>query len=609
MPSAATQQLDELLKDATRLRNTDPPRSLALGLQARALAGEMQDDILLVRAFISIALTYQGLSRFTEALSELQAAYDLAVRTKDELCLSDVCSGYGNVYYYLGDYDSSLRYHLEALRLREKHTDERRIAFTINSVGVVYATMKNFPLAEDYFFRSLEMNKKLDDGFGLRMARNNIGKIYNEQKRSAEAITVLTEALPGAENLHNDTIQCELLINLGDACRDHGDLEQSHTHFRNVLTILAGRHNIAEAKALEGMARLHQVMGNIREARELARAAITLYEKLSLKSQVAALYRLLAAIEKQAGNPDVAAQYTERYIELAEEQHDEELVKKTRNLTLAFEAENLKKENEINYLRNVELRQAYDQVHEKNSQLIDSIQYARYFQDLVFAPYRALLSLCLKNSFLFTRPKDIVSGDFFWCYADSKNILLVLADCTGHGVPGAFVSILGNSLLNTAVHEKKILHPTGILQFLNTKFCEMDSREGMDLTIVHIGKLAGTITYAGINAGLVLVKQNGSLTAYKGSGHLIGKDHGSAFTSETTAFQPGDTLYLFTDGLHTQKGGEHGKKLLRSAFLQWLTELSAHPLKEQEELLAQRFETWKGGHEQQDDVTVAGMRL
>jgi serine phosphatase RsbU (regulator of sigma subunit) len=607
MPAAETlKQIDELLSDANRLRTKSPVKSLHLAQKARSLSDNAALPEQQVRSFLSVALSLQALSRFTEALQVLGEAEQFSHTHANENGLSDIYSAFGNVYYYMGDNDHALKYHLVGLQLREKIGDEKKIAFSINSVGVIYATMKNYTQAEEYFYRSMETNTRLKEPLGAKMAMNNLAVLSTSQKKFDRAIKLLCDALPGSEELPNDTIRIELLINLGIAYREKKKYKQAGQQLRTVLALIKGRRNLAEAKAKEAMARLLSRLKKHKEAKKTGKEAFALFKKLGVKESISSAYRLLGEVEKNSGDMDRSVHYLEKHLELAEKIHEEELVKKGKNLALAFQSETLKKENEINYLRNVELKQAYDQINEKNNQLIDSIEYARYFQDMIFAPYRNLFRENLQ-SFLLSLPKDIVSGDFFWCHTFGKKIMMVLADCTGHGVPGAFVSIVGNSILNSAVHEKNISSPSALLHFLNTRFCEMDSKAGMDLTVVLIDMETSEMEYAGANAGLLVVRKKGGPVNYRGSAQLIGKEAKAEFPSEKITLQKGDTIYLFSDGFHTQKGGEAEKRLLRNTFTGLLTELSKENAGAQEEVLLHHFETWKGSKDQQDDVTVAGI--
>ena len=614
MPTTDIQkEIDKLLAEANRVRNTDPVKSHVILDEAIAIAKKAGDEELEIKCCISKALTLQVQSKFSEALSQLHAALLNSKRIRSEMSESDACTGLGNAYYYLGDYDNALKYHLEGLRLREKLDDKRKIAFSINSVGVVYATMKNYRLAEEYFDRSLEMNSAENDDFGTKMAMNNLGVMANEQQMYDKAILLLEKALDGSEKLPNDTLTCELLINLGDACREKKLFDRSEKYFNSALKILDGRKNFAEGKSLEGKAKLELLKKNFDAAGELCRKAIALYGELNRKDAMARTLKLMGDIAKARGDMEESLTCFSKYIELTEELHAEETVKKTRNLTLAFEAESLKKENEINYLRNVELRQAYEQINQKNSELIDSIQYAQYFQEMIFSPYRKKFTATFPDSFIFSLAKDIVSGDFLWCREWNHKFLLVLSDCTGHGVPGALVSITGNDLLNAALREE-ICDPAQLLQFLNERFCEMSSDEksnkaGMDATVLSLDRKNNELTYSAVNGGLLILEKDGTATHYKGSAASIGLDANSSYVTEKREIKKGDALYLFTDGFHTQKGGPAGKKFLRNAFINLVKELNAHPLSEQHHSLKQKFEEWKGAHDQQDDISIVGFRV
>ncbi|HEY6161675.1 MAG TPA: tetratricopeptide repeat protein [Bacteroidia bacterium] len=614
MSSTETQKdIDKLLAEANRVRNTDPLKSHAIIDQALSIAAEARDEELGIKCGISKALTLQVQSKFSEAIAELNSALLRSKRISSEMSESDACTGLGNVYYYLGDYDNALKYHLEGLRLREKFNDKRKIAFSINSVGVVYATMKNYRLAEEYFDRSLEMNSAENDDFGTKMAMNNLGVMANEQQMYDKAILLLEKALDGSEKLPNDTLTCELLINLGDACREKRLFGRSEKYFNEVLKILAGRKNFAEGKSLEGKARLELLKKDFNEAGDQCRKAIALYGELNRKDAMARTLKLMGDIAKAKGDLEESLECFSKYMELTEELHREETVKKTRNLTLAFEAENLKKESEISYLRNVELRQAYEQINQKNSELIDSIQYAQYFQEMIFSPYRKKFIASFPDSFIFSLAKDIVSGDFLWCREWDEKFLLVLSDCTGHGVPGALVSITGNDLLNAALREK-IYDPSLLLKFMNERFCEMGSDEksnkaGMDATVLLFDRKSNSLMYSAVNGGLLLLDANGAMTHYKGSAASVGLDPASSYQTERREIKKGDTVYLFTDGFHTQKGGPAGKKFLRNAFINLVKEWSGYTLAEQHKAFRQKFEEWKGAHDQQDDISVVGFRI
>jgi PAS domain S-box-containing protein len=260
-------------------------------------------------------------------------------------------------------------------------------------------------------------------------------------------------------------------------------------------------------------------------------------------------------------------------------------------------------------------------IYSKNKDITDSIHYAHRIQNAIFPAINKLPNtLC--SSFVFFKPRNIVSGDFYWFTETSRRrtekstFLIAAADCTGHGVPGALMSIVGTSLLNQLVKEKNITDPARILTLLNKKMkeflrqtdSESKTRDGMDIGIIAISPTEAI--YAGANRPLYLFR-NKTLTIYPGNKAAIGgtTDSRHIFTSHKITIEPGDMMYLFTDGYADQFGGIKGKKFLTKRFKQLLENIHSSRIKEQELVLAQVFDKWKADHEQVDDVLVIGMKF
>ncbi len=608
-----TKQVDDLLKEAGIVRNTDPARSIALLNQALGISRKNEDRPREVKCHIGIALTHQTSSHFSEALEVLVRALNISIEINNDECISDCYSGFGNTYFYLNDYDRALKYHLDGLKLREKGNDQNRIAFSINSVGVVYATMANFKLAEEYFQRSLDMNTKLNNLFGIRMAMNNIGVASFEQKKYEKAIRILSSALPGSEELLNDTIQTEILTNLGDSYRDSGSPEKAEKYLSIAANILMGRKNIAEARVFMSRARLKMMTSDLESGRELCQKAIALYSELNLKDPLSKAYKLMGEIEHKAGELAKAIVHTQRYIELTDELHKDEMLKKTRNLTLIFEAENLRKESEINYLKNVQLKKAYVEIEQINQNLTDSIQYAKHFQDVIFHKHIQALKDRFPDAFVFSSPKDIVSGDFVWFHSGKGFSIVAVADCTGHGVPGAFLSMLGNDLLNKAVVEQGIRSPDKIMDFLHNSVKdyfpdkEIVPKQGMDVLIVQVND-NGTIAWSGARGYGWLIGEGEFPKEMRGDKIFLGSTLNHEYSLWEAKISKGDSVFLSTDGIIDQKGGGANKGKFSNKRLRAI--LEKEPASERlAARLAKSFEEWKNGQFQVDDVMVAGLKF
>lgn len=246
----------------------------------------------------------------------------------------------------------------------------------------------------------------------------------------------------------------------------------------------------------------------------------------------------------------------------------------------------------------------------------DSIRYAKRLQESILPPEKRIRDM-LPNSFVYYRPKDIVSGDFYWFEKVGDRVVFAAVDCTGHGVPGAFMSLIGHNGLNQAVKERKQTTPSAVLRDLNTIAYEALHkdreqflvRDGMDMALCSYDPASRVLHYAGANCPLYLVRHQ-ELIQYAPDKNAIGSFelNGQGFTDHRIELESGDMVYVFSDGYADQFGGPKGKKYLYRRFRSLLLEISKEPLERQRSLLQEEFNKWRGGHEQVDDILVMGMR-
>lgn len=265
-----------------------------------------------------------------------------------------------------------------------------------------------------------------------------------------------------------------------------------------------------------------------------------------------------------------------------------------------------------------EIQQQNEIIEQKSKDILDSIEYARNIQQAVLPDKNELRNL-LPQSFLFFKAKDIVSGDFYWFMKHGDEVLVAAADCTGHGVPGALMSMIGSSFLNEIVNERKITQPSEVLNRLREKIIGTlkkrqdgsETRDGMDIALLNINTKTNLLQFAGAFNPMWLYR-NGEWVEKTANKFPIGAYVGhesNSFTNHEIPLQKDDMIYIFTDGYADQFGGPHGKKFKYKQFQQVLTGMQGNTMEEQKQILLYNHEQWRGDLEQVDDILVIGIRI
>lgn len=290
---------------------------------------------------------------------------------------------------------------------------------------------------------------------------------------------------------------------------------------------------------------------------------------------------------------------------------------------VASRTRELREEKQKVELINKEVIEQKATIEHKNLEMTDSIKYAKNIQEALL-PDITNLQKDFPESFVLYMPKDIVSGDFYWFANRDGKHLFAAADCTGHGVPGAFMSIIGNSLLNEIIGEQHIYQPAEILNHLhvgvktalNQNKGEFERRDGMDIALCSFNKETLLLDYAGANRALWIYRKDTTEKAeiikpdkFPIGGLEFDFEEKRKFTNHTVQLQKGDCVYIFSDGYADQFGGEKGKKFMVANLQRTFAEITDKPMKEQYEHLHKVFANWRGNYEQIDDVLVIGVRI
>lgn len=473
------------------------------------------------------------------------------------------------------------------------------------------------------------------------------GDINHVLKDYDSALDFLTRGLRFFEN-DTEIFKARLLSGIGNVYKDMNDLELALEYFQDCARIIEGKAQfLLESKNYSDLGNYYFRKGdfeksqefqlkslNIRKELNQTNALITNYIELAelyLKQNIldkALEYALLAeelskehnvivkkyqsdlivsTIYETMGNAAQALVYYKRYNSTKDQVIGQENARKIKQISMHHEMETVQKEKEIFKLRNVVLKEALDEIE-------SSVRYAKRIQEAILPPIEFVKSK-FKDIFILYKPKDVVAGDFYWMEEVNGILFAAAADCTGHGVPGALVSVICSNSLNRVVYEHQLKDPGEILEKTAELVCRTfeksaeDVKDGMDISLLAFDQKNGKAYWSGANNPLWYFA-GGQMHEIAPVKRPVGKTELKIpFTTHSMEIIPGSTFYLFTDGYADQFGGPYGKKFKYKQLKEKLTALVHKSASEQQNELDTAFEDWKGSLEQVDDVCVIGIRV
>ena len=528
---------------------------------------------------------------------------DLVKDVKDLQQEAAIKNNLGMYFRSAGNNMKSMRYYQEAIRLYSELNDSLSMGAVYNNFATECLAVNQIDEAIKSSHKSLRIAQKEGDTILIYNSLLTIADAYTKKKDYETALNYALEAKPLVEKIRLHNNLREMYSSLSDIYFGLNDFKSASNSLVMVLAYTDSIYSESNSRLAANLAVEMDLNSKEKEIEILNKNAEI--KEIELKRQknirlffigVIFLFALILVI--------IFIAYRR--------------IKKA-NLII----ENQKMEVE---LKNEEITHQKELVDEKQKEIIDSINYAKRIQQAVLTG-EDVWSKISKDYFILFKPKDIVSGDFYWAYNTPNNrSIFVLADCTGHGVPGGFMSMLGNSFLNEIVVENKIFKADEILNKLRSKIINAleqkggtQQKDGMDMSLCVWNKLDNTLEFAGANNPLWLLRtdvssigvENKQLIEYKADKMPIGLylDAEVPFKSETIQLQKGDIIYLCTDGYADQFGGPKGKKYKYKPLIECLIKNSHLEMLEQKALLETVFIDWKGKHEQVDDVSVIGVRV
>ena len=507
--------------------------------------------------------------------------------------------------------------------------------------------------AVDYINQAITINEKIGNRNAIKQLNNNLGIIYSESGDYASAVTHFKLSLQISRDMGKKPEVAFDLLNIGLTLQNMKQYAESNKYLDEALTLTTELNDEKSLRTCYGLlSENYDKLGNSAKALEYNGLYTTLEKHLQQQELEQADQRThLAESEKQAKEMQLQSTVDtlnqvmevsrERQMQIQLLNKEKELQKMTLaeqtaqlrsqrifNLSLAggivlllviatlifVQFQNKKKANHLLAAKNIEISQ-------QKQKIDDSIHYAHRIQKAVLIP-RPDVEASLPENFVYFRPRDLVSGDFLWLSEHSSRIFIAVVDCTGHGVPGAFMSMLGISFLNEIVSHlpvgKETIMASGILNELRSHIinslhqsgARKESKDGMDIALIIWDREKQTLQYAAAHNSLYLVR-NGQLILYEADRMPISIHRllDKPFTNHEISLQKNDLVYLFTDGYYDQVGGMHGRKFLSRNFKQLLLDIHGEPMEKQEEMLGSSIDKWMGTHSQRDDMLVMGLKF
>jgi serine phosphatase RsbU (regulator of sigma subunit) len=679
--SAADSLLRELKKDipdTTRVNilidlcneyaASDTAIALGYGRQALETALESGSAKWVGTAYFNIGAVYYDQSDYYAATLYFTESLNAYKEAGSKKGMANACGRLGNIHLFQGNYSKSLDFFLTSLKTYEEVNEKSRISATYNNIGIIYYNQGNLDKALENYLKALKIDEELGDQQYIALSVNSVAGVYLAKKDYDQALSHYMRSLEMLKEVDDQENVAAVLSNIGEIYSYKEELKRSLEYHFKALSINTELGNkMREAMSLTSIALVYVKLGEYDKALSHFNKSVAISKEIGSKEDLKINYEGLADLYAKSGQFDKAYQYYQLYTAVKDSILNDESIRQMAEIQTRYESEKKEKEIQIltkdkehdkavkNFLgagallvlllagviynryrlknrANRELSLAYEVigeknkiveeknkiVEEKNKNITDSIKYAKRLQQAIL-PASSFAEEFGDNGFILYKPKDIVSGDFYWLDKQGGKVLVAAVDCTGHGVPGAFMSIIGYNLLNQIVHDDGITVPSDILFELNKgvsatlsqKVEDGHVRDGMDLALCSIDQDSMVLEYAGAYNPVWLLRE-GHIIEVKADKYPIGaflEEQIRTFTNHRLDLQKGDIIYMFSDGYADQFGGPVGKKFKYKKLKELLITIHKNSMRDQRQILDHTIEAWRGDLEQVDDIMVIGIKI
>ncbi len=554
------------------------------------------------------------------------------------------------LYWEHNHFDKAIGLYQKSLELNKALGNENAQAMINSNLALIYNDAGKYEQALQYFTKTLTVRKVRKEPIGIIAADINISVVLNNLKRYDKSIEHLMEALDYARETNDPTQMRSCYGMLSETYEKAGDSKKSIYYFNLYKTfnemiqqekVVLIQQEVENERLKKRLKELELQQANMQIKQKDKELDSTNVELATSKTNEKDLLDSLSTSELKM---ELLKQksFVEKLESENELQHRENIITIFLIIGIALlivlimliylfirnkKINNVLKENNFKIsqqkqeidAQNAELQEAYTKVEKAHENIQASINYAQFIQTSMLTKEHKI-SDYVPNSFILFKPKNIVSGDFYWHAKVGDELVVVAADCTGHGVPGGFLSMLGNNLLNTVVINNKVTNPAEILDYLDKGVVEVlnqktnKNSDGMDMAIVVINPKKKTLRYGGAKSPMLIVegekitKINPSRMPIGSTNYYVLKKRAD-FETKLIDYNDSMTLYMYSDGYRDQFGGKSGKKLGAKKMREILSDVSKKEMSEQADALYYEFLKWKGKREQIDDLLFMGLKL
>ncbi|OFX82755.1 MAG: hypothetical protein A2W99_06565 [Bacteroidetes bacterium GWF2_33_16] len=596
---------------------------------------------------------YNILGEFEKSLQYFNRAKLIFEKNNWMIGLASTCNNIGVTFEKLGKYDEAMASYIEALNIYDTINDSLALAKTYLNLGLLYFRQNDFEKCNELYNKSLEIRIRLDDKAGMALVYNNLG-ILNYYMEDYDNVTQYFEkAYKTYKELGHLRQQAMALANLAEILNIIGQKDKSLKYYFEALNIERELENKNEQiSTLLLISEVYLSRNDYDNAHLYAKEALSIAKITNALPELSNSYKVLYNIKKEQKNYPDALANLELYKLYEDSIFSESKMKQLTELQTKYETkkkeqqiDNLENEKLINELRikrqrnfsftlmlgflsvflfllvlfkqNKKIKLANHLLAYQKKQITDSIEYASRIQSAVLPP-ADFISGIIPEHFIFYKPRDIVSGDFYWISQKEGKTIIAAVDCTGHGVPGAFMSMLGIAFMNDIINKERSLTPNIILNHLRDYVKESlhqtgrenETKDGMDIALCVIDQKNNNLQFSGAYNSLLLFRGKDIITL-KADRMPIGihLSEMTSFTNHEMITMPGDSIYIFTDGFIDQFGGKDGRKFKINTFKDLLKSLQGLRMNDQKKAIEKVYYDWKGDFEQIDDILIIGVHL